>query len=214
MELDLKTKSGIIFKRMLNEDEIYRLKIAYETIKPQLLISDEITWINLFINGKKMLDFEHEDLFSKFVSNIVKEFFSNFKEVHVLSYGFIINPKKSIKSQQFHIDYTKTSSNIMIPLTYVTADNAIQFFDYDLPTTKASETLSHRDSIKILEDENVPFLEVKQIICKPFCVLQLLQNTLHRGISNAADYDRTMFFLTVDEVEFKLQETLKVNNNS
>jgi hypothetical protein len=41
-------------------------------------------------------------------------------------------------------------------------------------------------------------LLVYRHVCRPFSVLHLKPRTLHRGIPNAADYDRVMLFVSYD----------------
>jgi len=54
---------------------------------------------------------------------------------------------------------------------------------------------------EMLDREDVEYLEVSQIIVRPFSVVKLLPNTIHRGIANKENYDRNMFFISTSRTD-------------
>lgn len=197
------SNNGLKFIRMLTNKEIDLVKSTYESIKHKIVRHNEVHWINLFMNNNQMIEY-NDDTIHKWVLSLIKD---NNLPTHIISYGYIINPAHSVKNQDFHYDYTITSTNIFIPLTYVTPSNATQFITETLDKTSVDNNY-YGDPIKILTEEDVPFMEVKQLICKPFCMLQLMPQTPHRGIANTDNFDRIMFFLTVDHEPYHLHEEI------
>ena len=53
----------------------------------------------------------------------------------------------------------------------------------------------------MLDREGVTHLEVTQIISRPFSILKLMPNVIHRGIANKEDYDRNMFFISTSRTD-------------
>jgi hypothetical protein len=192
--------NGLKYIRMLNNTEIDLVKTTYESIKHKVVRHNEVHWINLFMNNNRMI--EYNDTIHDWVLSLIKD---NNLPTHIISYGYIINPAHSVRNQDFHYDYTFTATNIFIPLTYVTPSNGTQFITEPLNNTSIDNNY-YGDPIKILTEEDVPFIEVKQIMCKPYCMLQLMPKISHRGIANTDDFDRIMFFLTVDKEPYNLRE--------
>jgi hypothetical protein len=126
----------------------------------------------------------------------------------VLSYGFLINPASSKKDQKFHCDYTYTSSSLFVPLTPMTHLNAFQFLRAPLAKSRMDSLGNFGEEEDILGAEGVAFLEITQVTCRPFCLLRLLPNTPHRGVTNRGDYERVLFWVTVDDHYHELQETM------
>jgi len=86
----------------------------------------------------------------------------------------------------------------MIPLTKVTSKNATQFLNVYVKREIRDKIL---DLPEFLDEQGLEQIVVSQIICKPFSLLQVLPGTVHRGIGNGEDWDRILFWVTVDEVD-------------
>ena len=77
-------------------------------------------------------------------------------------------------------------------MVYLTTENSTQYFNDFTPSTKPDlgsrsfNCYGHTD-IELLEKENVDFLEVSQIICRPYVILKAGKRTIHRGIKNRTD---------------------------
>jgi len=53
----------------------------------------------------------------------------------------------------------------------------------------------------MLDREGVTHLEVTQIISRPFSIVKLMPNVIHRGIANKENYDRNMFFISTSRTD-------------
>jgi len=56
-----------------------------------------------------------------------------------------------------------------------------------------------------LDFEKAKYLQISQIVCKPFAILKLFPGVSHRGIANGEDYDRGMFWITTCPRDIKLK---------
>lgn len=194
------------YLRTFSEDEKLQLTNIYTQVKDQLLLAkgNEVYWLNLYLNQQHLIN-----LPSSFHSWIQQLVHNNYSYKHeILSYGFIVNPAHSTVNQQFHYDYTKTSSNLFIPITQVTTLNATQYLTTKLKQTKVDDYCNFGDLEKVMESEQVDAIIVSQLICKPFSLIKLKPNVPHRGIANHDNYDRIVFFITVDEYYHDLTETI------
>lgn len=127
--------------------------------------------------------------------------FPDFKEKHILSISFIINPAGSQKDQKFHCDYTYTSGNIFIPLTKTTTLNATQYIKTPLSCSRMDRNNNFGDTPEsIMIKENVGSIEIAQMTSLPFAMLKMHPFTPHRGIRNLDNYARIQFCVAVDSV--------------
>ena len=118
--------------------------------------------------------------------------------VELDGYGLIANPAGS-SAQEWHIDYTADYSTIFIPLTEISAENAMQYAV--LPRSMPQE--AYRQATADLDVVDLPALvqagewvSVRQLLAKPFSVTKLDFGTIHRGIANTGDYDRVLFWVS------------------
>ena len=100
--------------------------------------------------------------------------YSDWSEVHIVSYGFIISPAHGTVDQRFHYDYTHTSSNLFVPLTKITPLNATQFLKKplkahyeDIQWLGDAEDLMEKEGHPIEINQVLPFLSL-------FCFLDLM----------------------------------------
>ena len=165
-------KHGIDFVRKLTTEEIQILTKSLENVNqyfPQN--KTEITWLNLFFNQRFTVNHPEQQKLDQFVNQLIKDN-SPYQTNYTISYGFLINPAGSTKYQQFHFDYTTTSTNIFIPMTKVTFKNATQFLRKKMKS-KMDYWNNFGEIEDIMEKEDIDFLEISQIACKPFLVTKM-----------------------------------------
>eukprot|EP01080_Neovahlkampfia_damariscottae_P012262 gene12262-5846_t len=198
-------KHGIDFVRKLTEGEIEIICKSLENVREFFPKNEkEITWLNLFFNQKFTVSHPLQQQLDKMVNQLVEEN-SLYKTNYTISYGFLINPAGCQKYQQFHFDYTTTSMNIFVPMTKVTFKNATQFLRRKM-NSKMDYLNNFGEAEDIMQKENLDFLEISQIACKPFLVTKMHPSTCHRGFSNLEDYDRVVFWITIDNHLHYLEE--------
>jgi len=199
---------GIEMKRMLTPEEKQLMQDSYEFSKHLAVPKDlkgELYWLNYFVDGQFVIEFELRDAFHKWVIDTLNEIYYDWPEINIVSYGFIISPAGGTVDQRFHYDYTHTSSNLFVPLTKLTPLNATQFLRKPL-TAHYEDIQWLGDAEDLMQKEGRP-IEIHQIIVPPYSLLQLLPGTPHRGIANRDNYTRLLFFCTVDRVQYKINET-------
>lgn len=168
----------------------------------------ELYWINVFLNGKLCTPFPQADDLESFVKTMVDTVYADWKERHILSVSFVINPIQSAKDQKFHCDYTYTSSNLFIPLTKVTHLNATQFIRTPLKHSRMDQNnnFSGGDIFEIMKEEGTRSLEVGQVVCEPYSIIHLHPFTPHRGIRNLDNYARVLLCVAVDSFHHEVAE--------
>ena len=202
---------GMRLLRRLSEKESQLLQEVFKACKVHLpKKADMIYWFNLYLNKEFRLDYRQRQAFHQWVNDIVREAHHDWPELHIISYNFVINPAGNQNFQPFHYDYKASTSNLFVPLTKITPRNALQFLPKPLERAKASRGI-HNDELgsleEIMEAEGCDAIEVSQLICHPFSLIQLFPHTPHRGISNGEDYDRVLFEVTVDDHYHDIKET-------
>jgi hypothetical protein len=198
---------GVELKRPLSDQEKALMLDSYEHSKHLAVPKDlkgELYWLNYFVDGEFVIEFEQRDSFHKWVIDTLNEVYFDWTEIHIVSYGFIISPAGGTVDQRFHYDYTHTSSNLFVPLTKITPLNATQFLRKPL-TAHYEDIQWLGDADDLMVKEGRP-IEIHQLIVPPFSLIQLLPGTPHRGIANRDNYTRILFFCTVDRVPYKINE--------
>lgn len=197
---------GMELLRTLDEGERLLITDAWAAVCDQLPRQAEIHWLNLYLNHTFRAEYPQRDALHAWVTETVQAVYAATGEVHVLSYGFIVNPAGSTKEQLFHCDYSYTSSNLFVPLTPVTLANATQYLRRPLHVARMDEVDMIGTLEQIMDLEGLDAIEVCQLACRPFCLVRLLPDTPHRGIRNQAAYDRVMLWVTVDDHDHPLRE--------
>lgn len=123
----------------------------------------------------------------------------------------MVNPLHSQKDQHYHFEYSKRTGVMLIPLTYMTTKNATQYLNNFVPKSKPKLGVRSfnnfgENDIELLEHENVDFLEVSQVICRPYTVLKIGCRTIHRGIRNLGGFARPVIYLTFGEHDYTIKE--------
>lgn len=205
---------GFEFKRMLGQSERDVIREAWDACQPyNPKNADAIYWTNVFTNGRFNIDHDFSELAS-FVAKTVKEMYPDQEKV-VLGYGFLVNPNGTKKGQPFHVDYSGTDSSIYVPLTHLTHENAMQYVPHKIARTPIPTFAAGIERAQdMLETEGVDMMEVRQIICKPYALLHMLPGTIHRGIPNTSGYDRSLFWITVDDYYHELVEPVTYEYSS
>jgi len=203
---------GIRVVRMLNDQEQDLLKKVYRSVEKDLVKErTEIIWQNLFLNNNHCFQHDSVQELDAWIKSLLDVVFHDWPQVHILSYGFILNAAGTGKNQNWHYDYTVSSANLFVPLTRITYKNATQFLEIPLRATKKTSTGSFEGDLEdFFESEGIDAVVVKQVICKPFCLLKMLPGTPHRGIGNSDNYDRVLFWVTVDNHYHELKEGYQV----
>ncbi|MBK8266392.1 MAG: hypothetical protein IPK80_34330 [Nannocystis sp.] len=192
------------FVRALTPPERDLLLAAHASVPASC--APEIHWTNLYVDGAFVAEAPQRDRLHSWVLRLVAEVYADWPEVHLISYGFVVNPAGSSAEQPFHCDYGVTTSNLFIPLTRVTLNNATRFIRQPLARARPRTTDFIGTVDEILEAEGCEVLEVVQLACRPFCLLRLLPGTPHAGVPNREDYDRAMFWVTVDSQPRRIGE--------
>ncbi len=115
-------------------------------------------------------------------------------------YGFIINPIGS-KTQKWHVDYTRDYSTIFIPLSRLTTENCTQYavLPPNAPTAAVAQATANLDVVDLdALVEACDYVNVRQLLVKPFSIIKLDFGTIHRGISNTGDFERVMFWISMN----------------
>ena len=218
---DDKDDDGMTYLRSCGDDEKAILQEAWERSLSAFQLNEstqtEITWFNIY-NYKVSFhpSFPEGDGLTvslrHMVDSLVKESYP--EGMITMSYGFLVSPKKGTKTQNYHHDYNATASTIMIPMVPTTTTNATQFLRH--PNGKFildDEEMEYPDPHLMLDSQGIDHLEVVQIISKPFVVLKLHPSGIHRGIANGEDYDRPVFFISVDDHYIDFPEEFSVEPN-
>ncbi|EFC36787.1 predicted protein [Naegleria gruberi] len=208
-------QEGIEHVRKCNDTEIEMLKTAHEaTLNTPVELDDEatkineITWVNLYNNGKISPVFENHPLqkeFHDWVKSLVKSNWLDEQDRIILSYGFITAPKNGNVTQDWHFDYGENVSNLFIPLCDVTEKNGTQFIRGPLRQDMPPGEYFPRP-FEIMTEEKSECLQVCQVVCKAFNLLKLHPGVCHRGIANGENYDRVMFFLSTNPTPLDIGE--------
>lgn len=208
MNIHTNDPRGMEVVRRLEEDERRLLRSAFEATRtsgPEGV--SLIHWANLYLNRAFTMEHPWREELHAWVTRNVAHVYASWPEVHVLAYGFITNPAKNPHGQPFHVDYTRTSSNLFVPLTRVSPENATEFIRQPLTRARLDHKAEFGSLDDILDAEGCDAIEVVQLVCRPYSLIRLLPSTPHRGIANGEDYDRVMFFVTVDDHDHALPET-------
>jgi hypothetical protein len=201
-----KPKHGIDFCRRLNPEEIEVLKTTLENVNELIpRQANQVAWLNLYFNQKFTVPHDYQEKLHQLVNKFIAEQYKDFETIHILSYGFLVNPAGSTKFQQFHFDYTESSSNLFVPMTKVTFKNATQFLRMKM-NSKMDYFNNFGEIDEIMEKEDVDYVEVSQLACKPYLLTKMHPSTCHRGIANSDDFDRLVFWVTVDNHLHLLEE--------
>jgi len=194
--------------RSLDDSEQRLIQDAYASCRPHMPPRmPTIHWLNLYLNRAFTVDHALRAPLHEWITGTLAREYAGWAAVHILSYGFIVNPSGNPQGQPFHFDYSRTSSNLFVPLTRVSLANAIQFIREPLAHGPRFANDSFGTLEDILEAEGREAIEVAQLPCRAFSLVKLLPDTPHRGIPNTDDYDRTMLWITVDDHAYDIPET-------
>jgi agmatinase len=199
-------KPGMELLRSLGPDERELVLDGFRACEPLMPHAPEVHWINVFYNGAHPVDFPRRGALDAWVRRAVAEAYRDWPEVHILSYGYMVNPVGSTQYQPFHCDYSATSSNLFVPLTRATVSNATQYLNAPLARATVGEVDVIGEIDAIMDAEGALAMEVSQLVCRPFCLLKLNPMTPHRGVPNRDDHDRVMLWVTVDSHPHALAE--------
>lgn len=104
----------------------------------------------------------------------------------MITCGFLFNPRDNSTTQDFQIDFDdKTSSTIFIPIAHLISENS--------PQVACIKTKNHFTEANIMGKTEIEVLT--QIVCKPYTIIKMNSDSIHRGIGNRSNIDRPMFFI-------------------
>jgi hypothetical protein len=205
---------GLVLLGVLPERDQELLQSTYEVSLRELknewergLARKETFWINLWQrsgDGKKVR-IDRSDELDAWAHCMAEKVYSE-DSVVLDGYGWIVNPMGS-QVQEWHIDYSLDYSDILIPLSPLTANNSTQYVV--LPPSISKETLSRATADLDRVDlgylvEKCDYVSVRQLLAKPFSVIRLDFETIHRAVSNTGDFHRTMFWIAVKKKDGEL----------
>jgi len=119
--------------------------------------------------------------------------------VEVDGIGFIVNPMGS-RTQPWHLDYTRDYATVFIPLTPINSDNATQYVTLspDTPLEAYARATANLDVVDLEPLINGSSgITICQKVARPFSILKMDFETIHRGISNAGTFHRINFFYSM-----------------
>jgi phosphatidylglycerophosphate synthase len=119
--------------------------------------------------------------------------------VELDGYGLIANPVGST-AQEWHIDYTMDYSTIFIPLTEVSAENALQYavLPGSMPAAAYEKATANLDVVDLPTLARAgEWVSVRQLLARPFAVTKMDFGTIHRGVANTGNYDRVLFWVSI-----------------
>ena len=152
-----------------------------------------------------------KDEFASWVHALIDEFYP-YETRNIISYGFIHSPKNATRDQPWHLDYGHQVSNLFVPLNELTSiilkqknfsilkiklyclfvyfffpqvHNSTQFIRGPVsPKIVMPESNNFAGPNELMRDEGKKWLEVCQIVCKPFMILKMHSSVVHRGRKN------------------------------
>lgn len=199
--------------RRCGKEEIELIDEAYKKLVNEGLLTtedSEINWYSVYMN--KDLTVPKNDFWIRFHNTIQKIFYeTERKEEKMFSYGFLVNPVNSQKDQFYHFDYAGKTGSLFISMVYHTTENSTQYLSDFVPESKPD--LGPRNyncygysDIELLEKEDADFLEVSQIICRPYIIMKGGKRTIHRGIKNRTKTARPVFYMNFGSHEYTVNE--------
>jgi phosphatidylglycerophosphate synthase len=159
-----------------------------------------VFWVNLWQSsgdGMKLAIEGIEDL-DHWARQFVARHYDSTR-IDLDGYGLIANPVGS-SVQAWHIDYTMDYSTIFIPLTDVSAENALEYvvLPEKLPAGVYERALENLDAIDLgVLVQNAAWVSVRQLLVKPFTPIRMDFGTIHRGVANTGSYHRILFWVSV-----------------
>ena len=126
----------------------------------------------------------HQKAFIAWVNRLIGEFYHNEPPRHIVSFGFINSPEQNTTYQPWHLDYGHQVSNLFVPLNELTINNSTEFIRGPLSSkTHMPESNNFTDGPdQIMKSERKKWLEIVQVVCKPFMILKLHCGIVHRGM--------------------------------
>src|SRR5262245_24865147 len=167
----------------------------------------EIFWLNFWQRSgdQTPLDIDDAPELDRWARELVAQAYAG-EGVEIDGYGFIINPVNS-KAQPWHVDYTMDYSTIFIPLSKLTTQNCLQYavLSPDLPRTASDAFAADLDVIDLdALVEAGGYVSVRQLLARPFSIIKMDFGTIHRGVANTGDFERTVFWISVNRSRERL----------
>ena len=154
----------------------------------------DIFWINIWQrsgDGHKMPVDRVEELDS-WARTLAARHYQG-EDVELDGYGLIVNPVGS-RAQDWHIDYTRDYSTIFIPISELTAENALQYAVLPAPVSDIGDP--NRVDLRAIATSR-DWVSIRQLLAPPWSILRMDFGAIHRGVHNTGSWDRNMFWISV-----------------
>ena len=115
------------------------------------------------------------------------------EDVELDGYGLIVNSVES-RAQDWHIDYDRDYSTIFIPISELSADNALQYAVLPGPVSDIGDP--DRVDLRAIATSRA-WVSIRQLLAPPWSILLMDFGTIHRGAHNTGSWDRNMFWISV-----------------
>jgi hypothetical protein len=167
----------------------------------------EIFWLNFWQRSgdKTPLAIEDAAELDRWARELVAQAYAG-EGAEIDGYGFIINPVNS-KAQPWHVDYTMDYSTIFIPLSKLTTENCLQYavLSPELPRAARDAFAADLDVIDLdALVEAGGYVSVRQLLARPFSIIKMDFGTIHRGVANTGDFERIVFWISVNRSRERL----------
>ncbi len=161
----------------------------------------EIFWINLWqrSGGRPPLSIERGVELDCWARDLAERVYGG-EGTECDGYGFIINPIGS-KAQRWHVDYTLEYSTIFIPLSRLTPENSTQYavLPPNTPAAARARVVANLDVVDLAAlVDSCDYVSVRQLLAPPFSIIRMDFGTIHRGVANTGDFERVMFWISVN----------------
>ncbi len=153
----------------------------------------EIFWVNIWqrSGGGSPMPVEGAEELDTWARDLAVRHYQH-EDVELDGYGMIVNPVGS-RGQDWHIDYTRDYSTIFIPMSELSAENAVQY-----AVLPAPPEIENPDSVDLRAITKASdWVSIRQLLAPAWSMLLMDFGAIHRGIPNQGAWDRHMFWVSV-----------------
>jgi hypothetical protein len=153
----------------------------------------KIFWINICqgSGGSQKMPLNRVEELDTWARSVVDRHYAG-EDIVLDGYGLIVNPIGSL-TQEWHLDYTRDYSTVLIPMSELTPENAVQYLV--IPSPVDVENPDRVDLNRIAR--SAAWVSVRQLLAPEWSLLRMGFGAIHRGIGNTGSFDRTMFWISV-----------------
>lgn len=182
-------------------------RIVLATAWAESVAKREVFWINLWRRASEeaAVTVDGVDELDRWVRELIQTAYAG-EEVQLEGYGFIVNPIDS-KAQLWHVDYyTLDYSNLFIPLSKLTTENATQYLVLPPNTPRSTrQALADLPAVDVNELlASMDYVTVRQMLARPYSIMKMDFGAVHRGIANTSGFERVLFWISVTRAGFNV----------